>query len=294
MVIFKAAVVQIRYGKDPACNVLDCEALVHDAAGLGKAYVNMLKTIGAIVGNKDASEVVCTTKDKDLVVASGRKLAAEIGIHLYVYSTAIVRADCKLANRDFLFWPDGATLTTYDKIYILDVDILDVDLDNGESWLKSPAYEKGKEYVVADTSLTKLGFAIYYDLCFLQPCSAKALAGAEVLTMPVVLIWQQIILVHWHVLLRSYAIEKGAFVIASTHGNKQENGRETFGHSLIINPWSRMIVEVVHDAHGVIIVVIDTQHSVDTRKKIYVLKHASEFVVSLRVAEGGALRGVTS
>ncbi len=288
MTIFKAAAVQMRSGKEPARNVRDFEALVREAAGQGATYVQTPEMTGAIVGDKDARAAAFTSEDKDLVVASGRKLAAELGIHLHVGSTAIVRADGKLANRAFLFGPDGATVAVYDKIHMFDVD-----LDNGESWRESSAYEPGREAVVADTALGKFGFAICYDLRFPQLFRAEALAGAEVLTAPAAFT-RQTGLAHWHVLLRARAIENGAFVIASAQGGKHEDGRETFGHSLIIDPWGRILAEAAHDEPGVIIAEIDTRHSSDARKKIPNLKNAREFGVALGQAGEGALRGAAS
>ncbi|KQU72723.1 nitrilase [Aminobacter sp. DSM 101952] len=287
MAIFKAAAVQMRSGKAPERNVRDFEALVREAAGQGATYVQTPEMTGAIVGDKDARATAFTSEDRDLVVASGRKLAAELGIHLHVGSTAIVRADGKLANRAFLFGPDGSTLAVYDKIHMFDVD-----LDNGESWRESSAYEPGTEAVVADTALAKIGFAICYDLRFPQLFRAEALAGAEVLTAPAAFT-RQTGLAHWHVLLRSRAIENGAFVIAAGQGGKHEDGRETFGHSLIIDPWGRILAEAAHDEPGVIVAEIDTQHSTDARKKIPNLKNARDFAVALRTGQG-ALRGAAS
>ncbi|MGF7006461.1 carbon-nitrogen hydrolase family protein [Aminobacter sp. BE322] len=288
MAIFKAAAVQMRSGKEPERNVRDFEALVREAAGLGATYVQTPEMTGAIVGDKDARAAAFTTEDRDLVVAAGRRLAAELGIHIHVGSTAIVRADGKLANRAFLFGPDGAVLATYDKIHMFDVD-----LDNGESWRESSAYEPGTEAVVADTALGKLGFAICYDLRFPQLFRAEALAGAEVLTVPAAFT-RQTGLAHWHVLLRARAIENGAFVVASAQGGRHEDGRETFGHSLIIDPWGRVLAEAAHDEPGVIVAEIDTRHSSDARKKIPNLKNARTFEVSQRRPGEGALRGAAS
>lgn len=288
MAIFKAAAVQMRSGKEPERNVRDFEALVREAAGQGATYVQTPEMTGAIVGDKDARATAFTSEDRDLIVASSRKLAAELGIHLHVGSTAIVRADGKLANRAFLFGPDGSTLAVYDKIHMFDVD-----LDNGESWRESSAYEPGTEAVVADTALAKIGFGICYDLRFPQLFRAEALAGAEVLTAPAAFT-RQTGLAHWHVLLRARAIENGAFVVAAGQGGKHEDGRETFGHSLIIDPWGRILAEAAHDEPGVIVAEIDTQHSTDARKKIPNLRNAREFGVSLRGAGQGALRGAAS
>ena len=288
MATFKAAAVQMRSGTEPEHNARDFEALVREAADLGATYVQTPEMTGAIVGDKDARALALTSEDRDLIVVSGRRLAAELGIHLHVGSTPIVRPDGRLANRAFLFGPDGGTLAVYDKIHMFDVD-----LDDGESWRESLAYEPGTEAVVAYTSLAKVGFAICYDLRFPQLFCAEALAGAELLTLPAAFTLQTG-LAHWHTLLRARAIENGAFVVASAQGGTHEDGRKTFGHSLIIDPWGRVLAEAAHDEPGVIVAEINTQHSAEARKKIPNLKNSREFNVVLRGAGKRALRGVSS
>ena len=140
----------------------------------------------------------------------------------------------------------------------------------------------------------KLGFAICYDLRFPQLFRAEALAGAEVLTVPAAFT-RQTGQAHWHLLLRARAIENGAFVIAAAQGGLHEDGRETFGHSLIVDPWGRMLAETDHDEPGVIVAEIDTALSAQARKKIPNLKNAREFsVASVSAAQPAALRGAAS
>jgi predicted amidohydrolase len=220
MSMFKAAAIQMRSGIDPQRNATDLERLVRDAASQGATYVQTPEMTGAIVRDREARNSLFTTQDRDPIVAASARLAAELGIFLHIGSTAILRADGKLANRALLFSPDGKIVTTYDKIHMFDVD-----LDNGESWRESAAYEPGREGVVADLPFAKLGFAICYDLRFPQLFRAEALAGADVLTVPAAFT-RQTGQAHWHVLLRARAIENGAFVIAAAQGGLHEDGRE--------------------------------------------------------------------
>ena len=289
MGIFKAAAIQMRSGTEPRRNVVDFEALVREAASRGATYVQTPEMTGAIVRDKDARTLAFKVEDKDEIVAAARRLSAEFGIFLHVGSTAILRADGKIANRALLFAPDGSLAARYDKIHMFDVD-----LDNGESWRESAAYEAGDEALVVDIGTARLGFAICYDLRFPQLFRAEALAGAEVLTVPAAFT-RQTGQAHWHLLLRARAIENGAFVIAAAQGGEHEDGRETFGHSLIVDPWGRILAETGHDEPGVIVAEIDTALVAQARKKIPNLKNAREFsVASVSAAQPMTLRGAAS
>ena len=185
-----------------------------------------------------------------------------------------LRADGKLANRAFLFGPDGERIATYDKIHMFDVD-----LDNGESWRESAAYEPGTEAVVADLPIARLGFAICYDLRFPQLFRAEALAGAEVLTVPAAFT-RQTGEAHWHVLLRARAIENGAWVIAAAQGGAAR-GRardlRPFADRRSVGPHRRRAGgrrarhRLRRDRHGGVAA---------ARKKIPNLKNARDFAVT--------------
>jgi len=287
MGVFKAAAIQMRSGESPQRNAVDLERLVREAAGQGATYIQTPEMTGALIRDKEARAASFTSEDKDIVVSTSRKLASELGVFLHIGSTAILRADGKLANRALLFGPDGATLATYDKIHMFDVD-----LDNGESWRESAAYEPGTRAAVTEINGTKLGFAVCYDLRFPQLFRAEALAGAQVLTVPAAFT-RQTGEAHWHVLLRARAIENGAYVIAAAQGGLHEDGRETYGHSLIVDPWGRIIAEAAHDEPAVIVAEIDTAQSVAARKKIPNLRNARDFTVDAG-ADAPLLRGAAS
>ncbi|RVD18943.1 MAG: carbon-nitrogen hydrolase family protein [Mesorhizobium sp.] len=288
MGVFKAAAIQMRSGESPERNAVDLERLVREAASQGATYIQTPEMTGALIRDKEARAASFTSEDKDIVVSTARRLARELGVFLHIGSTAILRADGKLANRALLFGPDGAALATYDKIHMFDVD-----LDNGESWRESAAYEPGTEAVVTEIEGAKLGFAVCYDLRFPQLFRAEALAGADLLSVPAAFT-RQTGEAHWHVLLRARAIENGAYVIAAAQGGLHEDGRETYGHSLIVDPWGRIIAEAAHDEPDVIVAEIDPAQSLAARKKIPNLRNARDFAVNAGLGEAPRLRGAAS
>ena len=289
MGVFKAAAVQMRSGVDPAKNAVDFEDLVRDAAGQGAQYVQTPEMTGALVRDKSELLAMVQPQERDPIAAVAKRLAADLGIFLHVGSTAIARPDGKVANRAFLFDPKGSLIATYDKIHMFDVD-----LDKGESWRESATDEPGAGAVVADLPLARLGFAVCYDLRFPQLFRAEALQGADVLTVPAAFT-RQTGEAHWHVLIRARAIENGAAVIAAAQGGLPEDGRATFGHSMIVDPWGRILAEADHDEPAVVIAEIDTDKSADARRKIPNLKNARDFSVeTVEGAEQPALRGAAS
>jgi len=275
MSVVRVAAVQMRSGKSPEENAVWLESMVREAAGAGAAYVQTPEMTGAMVRDKEARETVFAAQERDLIVDVASRLSRDLAIHLHVGSTAIKRADGKLANRALLFGPDGRLIATYDKIHMFDVD-----LDNGESWRESSAYEPGTDAIVADLPFGKLGFAICYDLRFPQLFRSEALAGAEILTVPAAFT-KQTGEAHWHPLLRARAIENGAFVIAAAQGGLHEDGRETYGHSLIVDPWGRILAEADHDEPGVIIADIDLAQSAAARQKIPNLRNARDYAMEI-------------
>jgi predicted amidohydrolase len=288
MAAFKVAAIQMCSGTDPGRNVADMERMVREAAGQGARYIQTPEMTGAMVRDAEARKAAFTTQDKDSVAAAAGRLAAELGVFLHVGSTAIRRADGKLANRALLYAPDGSLRASYDKIHMFDVD-----LDKGESWRESSAYEPGTEAVVTDIGEARLGFAICYDLRFPQLFRTEALAGADLLSVPAAFT-RQTGEAHWHVLLRARAIENGAFVVAAAQGGVHEDGRETYGHSLIVDPWGRVLAEADHAEPGVVVAEIDAAQSAAARAKIPNLKNAREFALETVTGPVPALRGAAS
>jgi deaminated glutathione amidase len=286
MGIFTAAAIQMRSGTDPTRNAADFEDLVREAARAGAVYVQSPEMTGAVVRDSKARSLAFKSEELDVTAIAAARLSAELGIFLHVGSTAIVRPDGKLANRAMLYSPEGALIARYDKIHMFDVD-----LDNGESWRESAAYEPGTQAVVCDLGMARLGLAVCYDLRFPQLFRAEAIAGADILTVPAAFT-RQTGKAHWHVLLRARAIENGAFVVAAAQGGLHEDGRETFGHSLIIDPWGRILAEADHDRPAVVLAEVDTAASAEARSKIPNLRNARDFAVATQRTP--QLRGAAS
>ncbi|MCO5082421.1 MAG: carbon-nitrogen hydrolase family protein [Rhizobiaceae bacterium] len=287
MGVFRAAAVQMRSGTSVERNAKAMEELVREAVAQGAHYVQTPEMTGALLRDKEALRASLKPENEDLIAGAASRLASELGIYLHIGSTAIARPDGKIANRAFLFDPKGGLVTTYDKIHMFDVD-----LDNGESWRESATYEPGQSAAVVDLPFARLGFAVCYDLRFPQLFRAEALAGANVLTTPAAFT-RQTGEAHWHVLIRARAIENGAWVVSAAQGGVHEDGRETYGHSLIVDPWGRVVAEVDGNAPGVAVAEIDTEASVAARGKIPNLRNAREFKVAATGDAAPALRAAS-
>jgi predicted amidohydrolase len=275
MTIFKAAAIQMRSGTSVDRNAATFETMVREAAAHGAVYIQTPEMTGALMRDRESLKASLRDGETDLIASTARRLARELGVHIHVGSTAIAAPGGKIANRAFLAAPDGSILATYDKIHMFDVD-----LDNGESWRESATYQPGERTVIAELPFANIGMAVCYDLRFPQLFRAQAVAGAEVLTTPAAFT-RQTGEAHWHVLLRARAIENGAWVISAAQGGTHEDGRETFGHSIIIDPWGRIVAEADHAEPGIIYAEIDTAASAEARKKIPNLKNAREFSVDV-------------
>jgi len=263
----------MRSAMDPAANLATFEALVREAAGSGAVYVQSPEMTGMLVRGREALFARIVPADQDPLVRRASELARELSVFVHVGSTAVLLADGKVANRSFLFGAEGELITTYDKIHMFDVD-----LDNGESWRESATYSPGNQAVVAELPFMKLGLSICYDLRFPQLFRAQALAGAEVLAIPASFT-RQTGEAHWHVLLRARAIENGAWVIAAAQGGKHEDGRETYGYTLIVDPWGRVVADAGNNEPGIVLAEIDPAASADARRKLPNLLNARDFAL---------------
>ncbi|WGD28493.1 carbon-nitrogen hydrolase family protein [Ancylobacter sp. WKF20] len=267
---FKAALVQMRTGKSIAANVEAASALIRAAAGEGATYIQTPEMTGTMEENRETLFAGLHPEETDTALAAFRALAAELKVHLHIGSLAIRASEHRAANRSFLIGPDGAIAARYDKIHMFDVD-----LPNGDVYRESAAYRPGELAVVADLPEIRLGFTICYDLRFPALFRALAEAGAGMIAAPAA--FTQITgEAHWHVLLRARAIETGCFVLASAQGGTHENGRKTFGHSLIIDPWGTVLAEAGAEP-GYIIAEIDPAKVAAVRARIPSLQHGRRF-----------------
>jgi deaminated glutathione amidase len=267
----KVAAIQMCSGVDPEKNASDMARLVREAAAHGAVYVQTPEMTGAVQKNRPGLMAVLKDESNDLIVRTARSLAAELGIHVHVGSTAIALGDGKIANRGFLFAPDGELVCRYDKIHMFDVD-----LDNGESWRESAVYRPGEAGLVALLPFGNMGFAICYDVRFPHLFRSEAMAGADILTVPAAFT-KQTGEAHWEILLRARAIENGAFLIAAAQAGLHEDGRETFGHSMIIDPWGKVLASAGGSGEGIVLAEIDVADVKAARAKIPNLKNGREF-----------------
>ncbi|MCP4184100.1 MAG: carbon-nitrogen hydrolase family protein, partial [Hyphomicrobiales bacterium] len=211
------------------------------------------------------------TTNYNRVIGFAANLAKQHGIWLHLGSMAVKLSDSKAANRALLFSPDGRRIATYDKLHMFDVD-----LPNNESWRESSVYQAGERAILCRTEKFNLGLSICYDLRFPGLYRQLAQAGAQILTCPAAFT-RQTGKAHWHSLLRARAIENGAFVIAAAQGGQHQDGRETFGHSLIINPWGEIIAEINHDRPDIIVCDIDLGQVEKARSRIPSLSNIQNY-----------------
>lgn len=268
---FKAAAIQMRSNGDMSANIEALSQMVGEAAANGAHYVQTPENTGIIQNDRTLYRASLHGEQDDPVVREAAVLAKKHGIYLHIGSTPIMLEGGLIANRAFLFGPDGSKITTYDKIHMFDVD-----LDNGESWRESDTISAGDRAVVAELPFMNLGFAICYDIRFPQLFQAQALAGANVITAPAAFT-RQTGEAHWHILQRARAIENGAFLISAAQGGLHNGNRETYGHTIIVSPWGKIIAEADHDNPAVIYADIDVAESTAARAKIPNLKNAREF-----------------
>jgi predicted amidohydrolase len=272
MTSFKAACVQMRSGRSVARNVDDAEALIRAAAAAGAGYVLTPEMTTILDRDKAALLAAIGPEEIDLSLQRFREIARELGIHLHIGSMAIKLGDDHIANRSFLIAPNGSVVGRYDKIHMFDVD-----LSGGESYRESATYRPGETAVVADLPWAKLGMTICYDVRFPALHRTLAKAGATVLAVPAAFT-KKTGEAHWHVLLRSRAIETGSYVVAAAQAGHHEDGRDTYGHSMIVDPWGKILAEA-DDQPGFIIAEIDPAFSASARQAIPALANARDFAL---------------
>lgn len=270
MAPFTAASVQLRSGRSPEANLGVTEALIREAAAKGASYVQTPEMTNLLERDRGRLLEIIRTEEEDASLRRLREVARETGIHLHIGSLAIRVSADTVANRGFLIGPDGEIRARYDKIHMFDVDLAD-----GESWRESRTYRPGTRAVTAELPMARLGITICYDVRFPQLYRALAKAGASVLAVPAAFT-KQTGEVHWHVLLRARAIENGAFVIAAAQGGHHEDGRDTFGHSMIVDPWGKVLAEAGTEP-GVILAEIDAAESARARGRIPSLANERSF-----------------
>ena len=284
---FKAAMIQMRSGLSPAANLDDAARMIGEAKSAGADYVLTPEMTNILAAKREQLFAVVVEEEKDASLAAMRELARKLGIYVHIGSLAIRISNDRAANRSFLIDPKGDIAARYDKIHMFDVDLAD-----GESYRESRNYRPGELAVLADLPWGRLGLTVCYDLRFPALFRALAEAGATMLAIPSAFT-RQTGEAHWHVLMRSRAIENGSFVFAAAQGGKHENGRETYGHSLVVDPWGRIIAEGGTEP-GIVMAEIDLAEVAKARARIPSLQHGRRFEIVEPMAEPTHLHAVRS
>jgi hypothetical protein len=272
----------MRTGRDVIGNIDAAARLVREAKSLGAVYVQTPEQTSLMELDRAALFAHIVEEERDPALAACQELARELQIHLHIGSLAVKISPEKAANRTFVIDPKGEIAARYDKIHMFDVN-----LANGESYRESNTYRPGEAAVVVPLPFCKVGLTICYDVRFPALYRALAEAGADVLTVPAAFT-KQTGEAHWHLLLRARAVETGCFVLAAAQGGHHENGRDTFGHSLVVDPWGRVIAEAGIEP-GVTIADIDLALVAEARGRVPALEHGRRFEVIAPPKDGGRL-----
>lgn len=263
----KIALFQSTTGIDPAANAGALSEAVAEAAAGGAEMLFTPEMSGLLDRDSSRASKNLRGADDDLVLMEAKQAAARHRIWLHIGSLAVVVDNGKVANRSFVIDREGEVRATYDKLHLFDVD-----LPTGESWRESNVYSAGSGVVLVNgTPIGKLGLTICYDLRFPALFARLAESDADVIAVPAaftVPTGQA----HWHVLLRARAIEAGLFVIAAAQVGRHQDGRETFGHSLVVDPWGEVILDL-GDQPGIGFAEIDLKRISDVRSRIPALNH---------------------
>jgi len=264
----KIGVLQMTSGIDPAANAAVLEAAIADAALQGAAMLFTPEMSGLLDSNGARAGGHVVAEGVDGVLARVRSAAAAAGVWVHLGSLAVLgeRHDARWANRGFVIDAKGSIAAHYDKFHLFDVD-----LPTGESWRESSRYVPGARPALVATPVGKLGLSICYDMRFPALYQVLSAAGATILSVPAaftVPTGQA----HWHTLLRARAIENACWLVAAAQTGTHEDGRSTYGHSLVVDPWGQVVLDM-ETAPGLSIVDIDPAAVDDVRTRVPVLEH---------------------
>ena len=263
----RIALFQSTTGIHPAANEAALVSAIEAAAEGGAAMLFTPEMSGLLDRDSARARASLKAEGDDPVLAACRAAARDRGVWLHLGSLAVLTENGKVANRGFVIDSDGEIRARYDKMHLFDVD-----LPTGESWRESATYEAGSEVeLVEGTPVGKLGLTICYDLRFPGLFARLAEAGADVISVPAAFTVPTG-RAHWHVLLRARAIEAGLFVVAAAQVGRHEDGRETFGHSLVVDPWGEVALDM-GEGSAVAFATIDLARIAEVRSRLPAIAH---------------------
>ncbi len=271
----RIAVLQMTSGIDPAANAAIMTEATAQAAGEGAAMLFTPEMAGLLDRDRVRARAHIVAEAQNPVLGALRNAAARAGIWLHIGSLPVLAeddAEGRFANRAFVINPAGEIAARYDKIHMFDVD-----LATGESWRESSAYRPGEQVVTVDCAVGRLGLAICYDVRFPALFEELGRRGCDVLTIPAaftVPTGQA----HWHLMQRARAVEASAFVIAPAQTGHHEDGRDTYGHSLVVDPWGHVLLDMGFGA-GLGFATLDRARLADVRRQLPSLQNRRSLAI---------------
>jgi len=259
----RIALLQMTSGIEPGANAEVIVAGVAEAARGGAEVLFTPEMSGQLDRDRERAAIHVVAEDDNSVLRAVMTAAGDHGMWVALGSLAVAREDGRWANRSFLIDRSGAVVARYDKMHMFDVE-----LASGETWRESAAYAPGESVVVADdTPVGRLGLAVCYDVRFpaffeelgRQSCDVIAIPAA--FTVPTGK-------AHWHSLQRARAVEASAYVVAAAQVGKHADGRRTYGHSLVVDPWGEVVLDMGGESPGVGFAAIDPQRIAEVRRQL--------------------------
>jgi len=270
MTALVTACVQVNAGPEIGPNLEAAGALVRRARDAGATFITLPENVSLMVQGRARLLARIGSESLHPALPVFRYLARETEAWLLVGSLGIALEDGRVANRSYLIDPGGTIVARYDKIHMFDVD-----LPGGESYRESAIFRPGDRAVVAPLPWGRLGLTVCYDLRFAALFRALAQAGADVITVPAAFTVPTG-RAHWEVLLRARAIETGCFIIAPAQCGSHDDGRRTYGHSMIVGPWGEVLAQA-GDEPGLITASLDLDRVAECRGMVPSLKHDRMF-----------------
>ena len=267
------AVLQMTAGIDPAANAAPLVAAVAEAKAGGAAMLFTPEMSGLLDRDRKRAAPHIHAETRDPVLAAVREAAARAGIWVALGSLAIDREDGRYANRALVIDAAGEIAARYDKIHMFDVD-----LAGGESWRDSAAYAPGDRVVTVETPAGRLGLTICYDLRFPALFEALGRARCDIIAIPAAFTVPTGV-AHWHVLQRARAIEASAYVVAAAQVGTHEDGRATYGHSLVIDPWGEVLLDMGGERAGLAFAEIDAGRLTTVRAELPSLANRRDIAI---------------
>ena len=273
----KVALIQLSSSDDPAANLLATKTQIEAAAKMGATFILTPEVTNCVSLSRKHQHDVLQTEDQDITLATLRQQTRSLGVWLLIGSLALKTEDpndARFVNRSFLISPEGEIAGRYDKIHMFDVQ-----LSETETYRESDGYRPGETNTLAEVDGIGVGMTICYDVRFPYLYRGLAKAGAKILTVPAAFSTDTGP-DHWETLLKARAIETGSFVLApaqcGTHLVQSGRARQTYGHSLAIDPWGRVLADG-EDRPGITMVDLDLSLVDDTRRRLPSLEHERDY-----------------